>query len=156
MPFLARRLSASLALIPMVFVMMSGMAAAQLKAPDAVNDLPIKPNPTATVTKVCEKLGEKEYPMSVHASCYSEINQAVVVMVSGNAGDVSGLRIGKHIIEQFKKSHVPATAFLRFKERNKVAIVFLLNGDAYGPYSGKNWKEGFEEVKHHAPQAWFR
>ena len=132
------------------------MTAAQPHAPDAVNELPIKSNPTATVTKVCGKLGEKIYPVSVHASCYSEINQAVFVMVSGNAGDVSGLRIGKYILKQFEDAHIPASAFLRFKERDKVAIVFLLNGDAYGPYSGANWQEGFKVVKHHAPQAWFR
>ena len=134
---------------------MSQASSAQICEPDARNSLPIKPNPTATVTPVCHKLGDKDYSEAFHASCYSELKQAVVVLVSGNAGTITGRQIANHIITEFEKSYIPSVGFLRFKERDKVAVVFLLNGDAYGPYSGENWQEGFNTLKTHSAEAWY-
>lgn len=122
--------------------------------PDAKNTLAIKPNPTATITGVCYKLDEKSYSQLVHATCYSEFKQVVVVLVSGNAGNISGQRIAEHIIQEFEKVHVPSVAFLRKPEWDKVGVAFLLNGDYYGPYSGKNWKEGKKLLLLHSAQAW--
>jgi len=124
--------------------------------PDVKNDLPIKPNPTATITPVCHKLGEKDYSQAFHASCYSEVNKAVVVLVGGTPKGMTAQAVANHIVKKFESSYVPATAFLRFPETKGVGITYLLNGDAYGPYSGENWTEGFEIVKRHAPQAWYQ
>jgi len=126
------------------------------RIPDALNNLPIRPNPTATITPVCYKLGEKEYSQAFHASCYSEVNQAVVVLVSGNTKDYSGQQIADFIIREFEKSYVPAVGFLRLPDWDGVAMTFLLNGDAYGPYSGENWRDGFEVLKVHSAQAWHK
>ena len=102
------------------------------------------------------KLGAHHYSQAFHASCYSEINQAVVVLVSGNTQDFSGQAIATFIVGEFEKAYVPAVGYLRLPELDGVAMTFLLNGDAYGPYSGENWREGFEVLKAHAPQAWFK
>jgi len=153
---LARLKTATAVVIPGFLLAAIAPAQAQTRAPDVVNTLKIKPNPTATVTAVCHKLGEKAYPQSIHASCYSEVNQAVVVLLSGNTKEYSGETIAKFVIGEFEKAHVPAAGFLRSPELNGVGMTFLLNGDAYGPYSGENWRKGFDEVKRHAPQAWFK
>lgn len=143
-------------LIPVILFLTATPLLAQDNAPNVINGMKIKSNPTASVTAVCHKLGEKDYPKSIHASCYSEVNQAVVVLVSGNTKEYSGEMIAKFVIGEFEKAHVPAAGFLRSPELNGVGMTFLLNGDAYGPYSGENWRKGFEEVKRHAPQAWFK
>lgn len=124
------------------------------REPDSKNDLPIRKNPTATVTGVCYRLDEKDYSQLVHATCYSEFKQAVVVLVSGNAESATGLQISQYITGEFGKSYVPATAFLENPNRRKVTISYLLNGDAYGPYSGKNWREGLSILIQHSAQAW--
>lgn len=134
---------------------MAGPASAQMRTPDAVNELAIKPNPTASVTKVCNELDRREFSQLIQATCYSEINQAVVILVSGNAGDIPGQTIGEVIVKEFGKNYIPAVAFLENHERNKVSISYLLNGDFYGPYSGDDWQEGLTLLMRHAPQAWF-
>lgn len=136
-------------------MVVAGSAAAQLRAPDAVNILPIKPNPTAELAAVYERLGNKDYSQLIHASCYSEANQAVVVLVSGNTQEYSGQFIVDFVVKEFGKAHVPATGFLDMPDWEGVTVSFFLNGDAYGPYSGEDWREGFDLVKYHAPQAWY-
>lgn len=122
--------------------------------PDAKNNLPLRPNPTATVTGVCYKLDQKDYSQFIHATCYSERKRAVVVLVSGNAGKISGQKIAEHITNELSKSYVPAVAFLDMPDWEKVAITYFLNGDSYGPYSGKNWKDGKKILTLHSAQAW--
>lgn len=78
------------------------------------------------------------------------------MLVSGNTDDFSGQAIADLIVVEFGKANVPAVGYLRSPELDGVAMTFLLNGDAYGPYGGENWREGFEILKVHAPQAWFR
>ena len=140
------------ALLPAIVTAQTG----HTRSPDVVNNLPIRPNPTAAITPICHKLGEKKYSLAFQASCYSEFKQAVVILMSGNAKDHTGQQIAEFVVGEFGKSHVPAVAFLRFPEWDEVAMTFLLNGDAYGPYSGKNWREGFEILKIHSAQAWHK
>jgi len=135
-----------------ILVFNSPMVFAQ--EPDTKNSLPIKANPTATLTSVCTRLEERDYSQLIHATCYSERHQAVVIMVSGNAKGVSGQKIGQHIASEFEKSFVPSVVFLENPKREKVAISYLLNGDFYGPYSGHNWKEGKKILMLHSAQAW--
>jgi len=127
-----------------------------MRTPDAVNTLKIKPNPTATVTGVCHKLDQKDYSQLIHATCYSEVNQAVVVLVSGKPSGMTGQAVGEHITKELGKSYIPAAVFLDKPEWDGVSISFLLNGDYYGPYSGRDWKDGKAVLEAHAPQAWFR
>lgn len=143
-------------LIPAILLCLSSTAHAQLKTPDAVNGLKIRPNPTATISKVCKQLGKKDYPVSLHADCYSEAKQAVVVMVGGKAKGYTSEAIAKFVLSELEKAYVPAAAYLRNPEWDGVGMTFLLNGYAYGPYSGENWREGLETVKKHAPEAWFK
>lgn len=105
---------------------------------------------------MCHRLGGRDYSKLIHATCYSETNKAVVVLVSGNAGKVSGEKIGQVITNEFSKNYIPSVAFLENRERSKVSISYLLNGDFYGPYSGKNWSDGIKIVKLHSAQAWYQ
>lgn len=57
---LARSKVATVVIIPALFLAAATPTQAQVRAPDASNSLKIKPNPTATVTAVCHKLGEGE------------------------------------------------------------------------------------------------
>ena len=134
----------------------SQASSAQLRGPDVLGERPIKPNPTAEVRQVCHELDRRDFSQLIHATCYSEVNQAVVVLVSGNADGFSGEKVGSLIVGELEKNYIPAAAFLENPQRNKVSIVYLLNGDAYGPYSGHNWLEGVKVLQRHAPQAWFK
>lgn len=147
---------ASACLIPIFLIAFAAPANAQLRSPDAVNELPIKPNPTASVSEVCSKLGQDDFSQLFHATCFSEINQAVVVLVSGGTNDYSGKVIADFVVDAFGKERIPTAAYLRFPDWDGVGMTFILNGDPYGPYSGENWREGLEVLKRHAPQAWFK
>ena len=91
----------------------------------------------------------------MHATCYSERNKAVTVIVSGNAKGASGEVIANHIVSEFKEENIPAVAYLDMPEWDKVTVSYLLNGDYYGPYSGKTWKEGKKILTVHSAQAWY-
>lgn len=124
--------------------------------PTSKNGLSIKPNPTSEVTGLCYHLNEKAYSQLIHATCYSELNKAVVVLVSGNAEGMSGKQVAEHITSKFEEAYVPAVGFLDMTDMQGVSIIFLLNGTYYGPHSGKDWKEGFEKLKKHSAQAWYQ
>jgi len=129
---------------------------ASASEPDAKNSLPIRANPTATVSAVCLKLDQEEYPQLVHANCFSERKQAVTVLVSGNADGMTGQLIAEYIVAEFQKTYVPSVVFLDMPDWDGVTITYLLNGDAYGPYSGNNWRKGLKLLTKHSAQAWYQ
>ena len=129
---------------------------AQLKTPDAQNNIPIKGNKTAEVSAVCHKLEGTDYSIVIHSTCYSEMKQAVVVVVTGNANGITGKQILKFITGEYEKVYVPAVGYWQFPERPKTTVLFLLNGITYGPYSGQSWQDGFKEVRGHTTEAWFK
>lgn len=75
--------------------------------------------------------------------------------MSGNAKGASGEVIANHIVSEFKEANIPAVAYLDMPEWDKVTVSYLLNGDYYGPYSGKTWKEGKKLLTVHSAQAWY-
>ncbi|PHR60975.1 MAG: hypothetical protein COA43_04850 [Robiginitomaculum sp.] len=122
--------------------------------PDAKNNLAIKSNPTATLTSVCDRKDKSDFDALIYATCYSERYQAVAVLVRGNAKSTSGQKIADYLVGEFGKSYVPAVGFLGEKDRVGVSIVFFLNGDYYGPYSGNEWRDGMKTLVRHSAEAW--
>jgi len=123
--------------------------------PDVKNNLAIKPNPTATLTSVCDREDKSNFDTLIYATCHSERFKAVTVIVSGNAKGITGKQIAEHIVNAFGKNHIPAAAYLDMPDWDKVTVSYLLNGDYYGPYSGKTWKEGKKILTVHSAQAWY-
>ena len=136
-----------------VFTLNPAMAFAQ--EPVSTNSLPIKPNPTAMVSAACDMEDKSRFDTLIYATCYSERNKAVTVIVSGNAKGVTGLEIAEHIVKLFGDDKIPAVAYLDMPEWDKVTVSYLLNGDYYGPYSGLTWKEGKKILTVHSAQAWY-
>jgi len=124
--------------------------------PAAKNTLPIKPNPTATLTPVCEREDKTGFDALIYATCYSEQHKVVVVLVSGNAGEIKGQVIAEHITKEFEKLGIPSAAYLRRPDWDKVGVAYFLNGDYYGPYSGQDWKEGKKILVVHSAEAWYQ
>jgi hypothetical protein len=122
--------------------------------PDAKNNLPIKLNPTATLTSICDRKDKSDFDALIYATCYSERHQVVAILVRGNAESMSGQKIADYLVSEFGKSYVPAVGFLGEKDRVGVSIVFLLNGDYYGPYSGNDWRDGMKTLVRHSAEAW--
>lgn len=130
--------------------------AAFAQEPSAKSDLRIMPNLSAILTPICDRDDKSEFDQLMHATCYSERYQAVSVLVRGNAEGMSGQKIADYLVGEFGKSHVPAVGFLGEIERTDVSIVFFLNGDYYGPYSGEKWREGMNTLVRHSAEAWYK
>lgn len=126
------------------------------REPDAKNNLPIKANPTATVSAACNMADKSKFDAMIYATCYSEQKQAISILVRGNAEGMSGQKIADYLVSEFGKSHVPSVSFLGETDRIGVSIVFFLNGDYYGPYSGENWRKGMQTLIVHSAQAWHK
>jgi len=122
--------------------------------PAAKNSLKITPNPTANLTPVCDREDKTGFDALIYAACYSERYKVVVVLVSGNAGEIKGKTIAEHIIKEFEKSGIPFVAYLDKPDWSGVAVNYFLNGDYYGPYSGHTWKEGMTILTVHSAEAW--
>jgi len=122
--------------------------------PVATNNLKIISNPTAALTPVCDGEDKTGFDALIYATCYSERHKAVVVLVSGNAGNIKGQVIAEHITKEFEKIGIPSVAYLRQPDWDKVGVAYFLNGDYYGPYSGQDWKEGKKILVVHSAEAW--